>query len=227
MSSTSTEPKIKGETHSLVINPEFDQLVQRIIQTVDKPKLAELRRDFHTRLRITLTQPDNSNLIEDLWDFFYDWCVFEQQIPESIDTLLPTEKTTWQHIKEDNQRGLYSVQKVAEDLLKLKDLYSSKALAVHRKGPSDFLGISRGDIIEARLIGEGVGKAHHYLFARRPSYHPTDVHGYIKKKVKQFRKSKDFSTYQNWLWILVGMYLKHRIYHHMPIDKIYDDNSRI
>jgi hypothetical protein len=62
---------------------------------------------------------------------------------------------------------------------------------------------------------------------RRPSYHPLEVHSYIKKKVKQFKRSQDFATYQSWLWLLVGMYLKHRIYHHMPIDKIYDDNSRI
>jgi hypothetical protein len=227
MSSTGTDLKTKNDSPSLLLNPDFDSLVQRIIQTVDKPRLAELRRDFHTRLRITLTQPDNSNLIEDLWDFFYDWCVFEQQIPESIENLGDKEKATWDHAKKDNQRGLYSVQKVGEDLLKLKDMHSGKSLTVRRKGPSDFLGISRGDIIESRLIGEGEGKQHHYLFARRPSYHPSEVHVYIKKKVKQFRKSKDFSTYQNWLWILVGMYLKHRIYHHMPIDKIYDDNSRI
>jgi len=53
------------------------------------------------------------------------------------------------------------------------------------------------------------------------------VHDYIKKKVKEFKKSKDFDTYQTWLWLLVGMYLKHRIYDHMPIERIYDDNSRI
>ena len=54
-----------------------------------------------------------------------------------------------------------------------------------------------------------------------------DTVQFFKKKVKEFRKSQDFATYQAWLWLLVGMYLKHRIYHQMPIDKIYDDNSRI
>ena len=47
------------------------------------------------------------------------------------------------------------------------------------------------------------------------------------EKLRQFKKVKDYASYQNWLWLLVGMYLKHRIYDHMPIDKIYDDNSRI
>lgn len=211
-----------------MINPEFESLVHRIIQTVEKDKLSELRRDFHTRLRITLTQPDNAELIEDLWDFFYDWCVFEQRLPESIPTLTPQEKGIWDHIRGANQRGLYTVVKAADDHLKLKEIFIGKAFTVKKSGASDFIGISKGDIIEGRLMPPPqAGKNDSLSFVRRPSYHPTEVHGYIKTKVKQFKKAKDFSTYQNWLWLLVGMYLKHRIYNHMPIDKIYDDNSRI
>jgi len=209
-----------------MINPDFESLVQRIIQTVEKDKLADLRKDFHTRLRITLTQPDNAELIEDLWDFFYDWCVFEQQIPETIETLTHHEKEIWTHVRGGNQRGLYSVAKASDDALKLKELYSGNSYVVKKKGTSDFIGISRGDIIEGRLVGEAESDKI-FSFIRKPSYHPSEVHTYIKGKVRQFKKAKDFSTYQTWLWLLVGMYLKHRIYHHMPIDKIYDDNSRI
>lgn len=212
--------------HFGMIHPEFESLVQRIIQTVDKEKLAELRKDFHTRLRITLTQPDNAELIEDLWDFFYDWCVFEQQLPEKMDALPDNAAHIWTHVKDGNQRGLYSVQKANESGLKLKELFSGKVFVIPKKAAGDFIGIERGDIIEGRLLGGNEGDKS-FSFVRRPSYHPMEVHTYIKKKVKQFKRSQDFNTYQNWLWLLVGMYLKHRIYHHMPIDKIYDDNSRI
>ena len=44
------------------VHPQFESIVERIIQTVDKEKLASLRKDFHTRLRITLTQPDSAEL---------------------------------------------------------------------------------------------------------------------------------------------------------------------
>lgn len=208
-----------------LMHPEFESIVERIIQMVDKDKLAELRRDFHTRLRITLTQPDNTELVEDLWDFFYDWCVFEQRLPETIKSLPPSDKTMWSHVKEASQRGLYVVQKSNDSTLKLKELYSGKSFVIAKKSTSDFMGIDRGDIIEGRLVTEDGDKA--FSFVRRPSYHPTEVHNYIKGKVKQFKKSQDFTTYQSWLWLLVGMYLKHRIYSHMPIEKIYDDNSRI
>lgn len=208
-----------------MMHPNFESLVQRIIQNVDKQKLAELRRDFHTRLRITLTQPDDAELVQDLWDFFYDWCVFEQKLPEAMGSLPTDEQDVWMHVKAGSQRGLYSVTKANDDGLKLKELYTGKVFLIPRKGAKDFIGISRGDILEGRLVNEEGEKR--FGFVRRPSYHPTEVHAYIKKKVKEFRKSQDFSTYQNWLWLLVGMYLKHRIYHHMPIDKIYDDNSRI
>lgn len=218
--------KAKDETRLGLVHPTFESLVQRIIQTVEKDKLAELRRDFHTRLRITLTQPDNTALIEDLWDFFYDWCLFEQKLPEMIESLAPGEQSMWTQVKGTSQRGLYSVARANDSGLKLKDLYNGKTFVIPKHAANDFLGIERGDIIEGRLVEEGEGQKA-FSFVRRPSYHPTEVHNYIKKKVKEFKKAQDFSTYQSWLWLLVGMYLKHRIYSHMPIDKIYDDNSRI
>lgn len=217
---------VESRKQSGLVLPEFESLVQRIIQTVDKTKLAELRKDFHTRLRITLTQPDSADLIEDLWDFFYDWCVFERHLPDTLQELPSNVANVWTQVKAGNLRGLYSVQKVSSDGMKIKDLYSAKVFTVPQKNDSDFIGISKGDIIEGRLVldGEKDGLS---SFVRRPSYHPVEVHDYIKKKVKQFKKDQDFSTYQTWLWLLVGMYLKHRIYQHMPIEKIYDDNSRI
>jgi hypothetical protein len=210
-----------------MIHPDFEALVQKIIQTVDKERLAELRKDFHTRLRITLTQPDNADLIEDLWDFFYDWCIFEQQLPEMVDSLTPEERSNWNHVKGGSTRGLFAVAKANEGGLKLKDLYSGKSFIVPKTAANDFLGIDRGDILEARLLNRSADAKKGFSFVRRPSYHPADVHGYIKKKVRQFKKAQDYTSYQSWLWLLVGMYLKHRIYHQMPIDKIYDDNSRI
>ncbi len=211
-----------------MVHPEFEALVQRIIQAVDKEKLSDLRKDFHTRLRITLTQPDNAELIEDLWDFFYDWCLFEEKLPDRISTLDAHQKEVWEHAKVGNQHGLYAVLKIGDNEVKLKELFLGKSYVVKKVAANDFLGINRGDIIEGRLVGIVEGSNNPaFSFVRRPSYHPTVVHDYIKKKVKQFKRSKDFSTYQSWLWLLVGMYLKHRIYNHMPIEKIYDDNSRI
>jgi hypothetical protein len=220
---TMEEPK---KPHYGMIHPDFEALVQKIIAHVDASELAELRKDFHTRLRLTLTQPDNTELVEDLWDFFYDWCVFEQHLPEKLGALDAEEQHKWRHVIGGSNRSVYSVTRAAESGLKLKDLFSNKSYWAPKLGHNDFLGISRGDIVEGRLIPVDETGAS-FSFVRRPSYHPIDVHPYIKNKVKQFRKSQDYSTYQSWLWILVGMYLKHRIYAQMPIDKIYDDNSRM
>ncbi len=214
-----------------LIHPDFEFLVQKIIQSVAKDNLEDMRRDFHTRLRIMLSQPDDTELIEDLWDFFYDWCVFEQKVPDGIENLSEADQAVWQGVREGNQRGLYTVVKANDTALKLKELYTGNAFLVAKTTPNDFVGIERGDIVEARLLQipptDKKKKDIKFSFVRRPSYHPIEVHDYIKSKVKQFRKSQDFSTYQAWLWLLVGMYLKHRIYHQMPIEKIYDDNSRI
>jgi hypothetical protein len=208
-----------------MLHASLELLVQKIIQGVDKEKLAELKRAFHNRIRITQTQPDSTELIEDLWDFFYDWCVFEQHLPDNLSGLDPEEAAVWDKLKAGNTRTLYSITKANGKELRLKDLLGKKTFIVPKASPNDFIGITRGDIIEARLVDKGDGKE--FEFVRRPSYHPTQVHAYIKKKVKEFKKSQDAAAVQNWLWLLVGMYLKHRFYSQMPIEKIYDDNSRI
>jgi hypothetical protein len=210
-----------------IVHPQFESIVDRIIKVTNKETLADLRRDFHNRLRITLTHPDKAELIEDLWDFFYDWCVFEKRLPDNMSDLPQNIQTEWAHVKEGNTRGLYEVSKVTDKILKAKELFTGNTVELHCRNSTDFLGISKGDIIESRLVKEGEAKKQYFNFVRKPSFHPVEVHSYIKRKVKEFKKNKDFETYQTWLWLLVGMYLKHRIYDHMPIDKIYDDNSRI
>ncbi len=217
----------KTEPRLALIHPDFEAIVNRIIQTVEKSKLTELRRDFHTRLRITLTQPDNSELVEDLWDFFYDWCIFDQKLLETL-TLNAEERNLWGHVKEGCKRGLFIVKAHTGKGITLKDLYEGRQYSIVKKDPQDFMGMERGDIIEGRLMAQPEDeKRLTFHFVRRPSFHPIEIHSYIKNKIREFKKTKDLPTYHSWLWLLVGMHLKHRIYPHMPIDKIYDDNSRI
>jgi hypothetical protein len=208
----------------------FDGLIQRIIRECDKAKLEELRREFHTRLRLTQTHPDDPQIVEDLWDFFYDWCVFEQRLPDGLTTLSSDEFAEWARLREANTRSLFAAAKVGDTELKLKDLYNGRTYVVPKVVANDFVGIDKGDILEGRLVEDEEpaekGKKRH-RFARRPSYHPASIHDYIKRKVRQFKSRQDFTTFQAWLWILVGMSIKHRMYPQLPIEKIYDDNSRI
>jgi len=225
---TLTLPENKNEKTALTLShPTFDFLVQKIIQSFSKVQLTQLRKDFHARLRMTLSQPEQSELVEDLWDYFYDWCLFEQKLPDTIDSFTGDEKARWELIKVNNYRGLFGVSRVADKNLKIKDMLSGNTYLIEKQNNHDFVGINRGDILEARLFSEGEEKKKKTYFIRKPSYHQLEVHEYIRARVKHFKKSQDLASYQSWLWILVGMYLKHRIYAHMPIDKIYDDNSRI
>lgn len=210
------------------LSPQFDALVHRIIATLEREKLTNLRKDFHTRLRISQAIPDRPGIVEDLWDFFYDWCVFEQRLPDGMAALTQEEKALWKTLKTLSSRGVFNVQKISEEYVKIKELYNGKTICVPVSKAGEFFGICKGDLVECRILAPAPEDgAKLFSLVRRPSYHPLEVHDYIKKKVRQFKRAQDFSTYQNWLWLVVGMYLKHRIYTHMPIEKIYDDNSRI
>ena len=213
--------------HSSTLHENLEILVHQIIKSLEANELSNLKRDFHDKLRLAQSQPDNTELIEDLWDFFYDWCVFEKAIPDRLSDVTEAEKKAWAVLKEGNFRSLFSVSRANDSLLKIKDLFGKKSYVVPKSSPSDFIGISRGDIIECRLLPEDAEKPKQFYFIRRPSFHPTEIHSYVKRKVKEFRKSQDYGAFQSWLWLLVGMHLKHRFYPQMPIDKIYDDNSRI
>jgi len=222
-----TETNISKRNLAANLYPDFVAIVDELIELVDQKDKENLRKDFHARLRMTLSQPERTEIVEDLWDFFYDWCLFEKELPANLDQLPTNIQSLWNQLKTGNLRGLYTVQKINDEGLKLKEIFSGKNYFVARKYDSDFLGLQKGDLIEGRLIEDGSGRIESSVFVRRPSYHPIEVHEYIKTKVKKFKKDKDFETYQSWLWLLVGMYLKYRMYEHMPIEKIYDDNSRI
>ncbi len=206
-----------------ISDPDFEYVVNGLIGKISHAKLASLRENFHARLRLSLSQPDKTELVEDLWDFFYDWCVFYH---EELYNDTGTNDEIWSRIKSDNRHGAFVIKKNDESGLKLKELFTGDIFLVYRKSSSDFAGLLKDDMIEARLLAVDVNNRV-YTFVRTPSFHQIPVHSYITKKVKQFKKMKDFATYQSWLWVLVGMYLKNRIYPQMPIDKIYDDNSRI
>ena len=214
-----------------LIHPAFELFVQKIIGSFSKDTLADLRSDFHGRLRLTLTQPSSNQLVEDLWDFFYDWCVFEKKLMDQVSSLTQAEKVIWEHAKDTNVRGVFSVARADNDSLKLSELYTGKTYWVLRREKNDFLGIARSDMLEARLVEDpehsNRSQGQMYNFIRTPTYHPIQVHSYLKKKVRSFRKLNDPTSYGSWMWLLIGMYLKHRLYEQMPIERIYDDQSRI
>lgn len=212
--------------HTGMLHESLELLVHRIISAVEGEQLSDLKKEFHNRLRITQTPTDKTDLIEDIWDYFYDWCVFEQHLPDTI-PLEGAEAEAWSSMKGTSVRGLFTVARVADSYLKLKELYSRQVYIVTKRSARDLMGISRADIIECRLLESGEGRKKEYQFIRKPSYHPREVHAYIKRRIKEHKKAKDEPSYQHWLWLLVGMDLKHRFYPQMPVDKIYDDNSRI
>src|SRR3989338_4942305 len=108
------------------LSPEFDRIVHRVIESIGTEKLFELKKDFHTRLRITQAHPDRPELVEYLWDFFYDWCIFEQKVPDSLSGLSPGDISIWERLKSSANRGVFLVQKMGSESVKLKELYSGK-----------------------------------------------------------------------------------------------------
>lgn len=211
-------------TRNEFLHPLMELIVKRIIQSFNQQELGTLKTEFHEKLGLTHSNPDNPELIEDLWDFFYDWCIFEKSIIASIRFMSQEEIDAWEFLKTKNYRSLFSVLKVSTNEIKTKDSFSKNTYTIISHNESPILGFTKGDIFEGRIVEKETGK---YYFIRKPSYHPTTIKSYLKKKVGQFRKNKNRDEFLNWLWILLGMHIKMRFYPQMPVEKIYDDNSRI
>ncbi len=211
-------------TKNEFLHPLMELLVKRIIQSFEKDKLGDLKNEFHDKLGLARSNPDNPELIEDLWDFFYDWCIFEKVIVSTIRFMPQEELDAWEFLKVKNYRGLFSVMRINANEIKIKDLHSKKMFVITSHNENPLIGFTKGDIFEARIVEKSSEK---YCFVRKPAYHPMAVIGYIRKKVRNFNKTANDDEFLNWLWMLVGMHIKTRFYPQMPVQKIYDDNSRI
>ena len=112
--------------------------------------------------------------------------------------------------------ALFEVRKLSSDTFRLRDLFNDKDADVFER--RQLVGISKGDIIEARLLPME-GKL---VLSKAFFFHPAVVRKAILAEIKRRRKSVAAFDTQQFLHALSRMQLKYERYRNIDPLEIYD-----
>lgn len=135
-------------------------------------------------------------------------------LEETGPSLPPEELQALQGLTETNH-SLWEVRKLGKEQVRLRDLFTGKDTEVFER--RQLTGLSRGDILEARLVPcDG-----HFLFSSAFCFHPDIVRKAILKELKRLRKAQPDFDRREFIWTLSNMRLKFERYRNIAAEQIY------
>lgn len=113
------------------------------------------------------------------------------------------------------RHSLWEVRKISKDLIRLRDLFTTKDTDVYeRRQPA---GLKKGDLIEARLIPlDG-----RFLFSPAFCFHPIEAKKPIAKELKRLKKEQPGFSTRDFVWTVAKMRLKCERYRNIAVTDIY------
>ena len=115
--------------------------------------------------------------------------------------------------------GLFEVRKIADGVLRLRDVFSGKDLDVTER--RNVAGLDKGDLLEARMLPFG-GEL---FFSGAFLYHPREVRKLILAEVKRLKKEAgkgETPDVAAFLGVLARMAMKLERYRNVRLESIYD-----
>jgi len=113
------------------------------------------------------------------------------------------------------RHSLWEVRKLAPELVRLRDLFTSKDTDVYeRRQPA---GLKKGDLIEARLVPvEG-----RWVFSPAFCFHPVEAKKPIAREIKRLGKESPGFKPRDVIWAAAKMRLKWERYRNIAVTDIY------
>ena len=211
----------------LSYQPFLDQLIAFASTEERKPDLMAAKGEYFQATG-EVFQDDKS--FESRMASFFEYYLFDrktglsaktpaQELFEQRATAKPEESSAYRSFTETTH-GLFEVRKIAERIVRLRELFSAKDYDVTERRP--MAGLEKGDILEARLIPfQG-----HLLFSGTFCCHPRAAVKIIRKEVKR-RKMRAEASAREFAWECAKMALKVDRYRQIAIEKIYDFEHQV
>lgn len=202
--------------------PQLDALVQFASQEAFKPALLAAKAEY---FRHTGEVFEDDKSFEMRMACFLDYYVFDSLLPNFCKTPaqlflerrsdLPARE--WGILRgfTETRHSLFEVKKLAREVVRLRDLVAGKDVEVYeRREP---MGLSRGDLLEARLIPiEGRS-----LFSSAFCFHPAGAMKPTLKEIQRRKKTGAPSSLRELIWALSRMRLKVERYRNVAVADIY------
>ncbi len=192
-----------------------------------KPELLEARRAYFDRHgephEEDRTYEVRLNAMLDA--YLYDWrpapgegTTLERFLSAEGATLSPEDLAGYQDLGR-NVHGLFEVRKIADGVVRLRDVFTNGDYDVTER--RQVAGLGRGDLLEARLLPFG-GRL---FFSGAFLYHPPEAKKKILTEVKRLRKEAakgNPSDVPAFLALLSRMAFKLERYRNVRLESIYD-----
>jgi hypothetical protein len=211
---------------------EFERLIEKILQHFAgdqfRDELAAAKKEFFGNINVL---EENSEQFEIRMAQFYDWYFFTRPLAGYAMTPLNAcgmarelrfsdeEKTLLEKLKQ-NRHSLFQFQKIKDEDIYIKDLFTNQKLVV-RRSPWIY-GFDTVEFFEARLLPAGET----YLFTRGFCFHPESASKYILDEIKRHRKDPDLNP-EDFMLRLVKMRYKFEQYRHLQPEMIYSNDSKV
>lgn len=221
---------MSDEGSSLSYQPYLDELTALASTEAKKPDLLVAKAEY---AQLTGEVFEDDKQFEMRMASFLDYFLFDRKSPvtgktpaqelyeERLRTGPPEVATAYRSFTE-TLHGLFEVRKLGKGTVRLRELVSGKDHQVTER--RQLAGLSKGDLIEARLVPFGG----HLLFSLAFCFHPKAAFKSIVREVKRRKKLNPAFNQRELTWECSKMALKVDRYQQIAVEKIYDfENSRI
>jgi hypothetical protein len=207
----------------LSYQPYLDQLITFASDEERKADLLSAKAEY---FRLTGEVFEDDKVFEQRMASFLDYYLYDRLSPRGLTPALelyrhkqqqgPSEEAQAFRCFTETVHGLFEVRRLSPGVVRLRELFSGKDFDVTER--RSMAGLTKGDILEARLIPF----SGHLLFSAAFCYHPRAAEKAIRKEVKRRKKKEPEREPRELAWECAKRALKVDRYKQLPIERLYD-----
>lgn len=207
----------------MILQPQFDELLAFASDASLMPELLKAKAAY---FGVTGEVFEDDESFEQRMAAFIDFYVFDWKIEGEAATpaelfwkrgrfSTPDEAPLFEGFLQ-TWLSLFEVRKLGKESLRLRDLFSDRDVEVYER--RQLVGLSRGDLLEARLLPMGDKR----VLSKAVIFHPSVVRKPILAEIKRLKKCDPGFDTRAFLWSLSRMHLKFDRYRNISPEQIYD-----
>jgi len=173
---------------------EVEKYLEQILlwahKSLGPEPLVQAKEDFYERTGKVF---HDDSFFNDRMSYFIDYFIFERQLPSHNGSAFDLyQKEDTNHCIHGVWHSIFSIHKLHDQYLTLRDLISTERHKIPRSKETSFDGITKKDLFQGFIYNLGPQKT----LSRGLIFHPIDSHSSIKKYLKLQQKKSSLDVDQ-------------------------------